>query len=168
MLIRNINKADNLVIKTIIQDSLKKRGFDLPGTAYFDPQLDDLTHHYQSLEAAAYWVTEIDQQVIGGVGIAPYSNGICELQKLYIKDNFQGYGYANHLMEVALAFAAQHYQACYLETLFELSAACKLYEKFGFHLLNKPLPGSEHSAMDAWYFLSFEKAVDKIPYSAPI
>ena len=83
MLIRNINKADNLVIKTIIQDSLKKRGFDLPGTAYFDPQLDDLTHHYQSLEAATYWVIEIDQQVIGGVGIAPYSNGICELQKLY-------------------------------------------------------------------------------------
>lgn len=168
MLIRNINKADNPIIKKIIQDSLKKRGFDLPGTAYFDPQLDDLTHYYQSLKGAAYWVIEVDHHVIGGVGIAPYSDGICELQKLYIKDGFQGYGYANLLMEVALSFAAQHYQACYLETLFELAAACNLYEKFGFRLLNKPLPGSEHSAMDAWYFLLFEKAVNEIPYRSPI
>ena len=54
-------------------------------------------------------------------------------------------------METALSFASKHYEKCYLETMHELKTACILYEKFGFTLLPEPLPGSEHSAMDAWY-----------------
>lgn len=151
MIIRNITSADNLAIKQIIQASLKARGFDLPGTAYFDPQLNDLTSYYATIPNAAYWVMEVDGEVVGGIGIAPWGEDICELQKLYLKDAVHGRGYANHLMETALDFAAKHYQACYLETLQELSNACRLYEKFGFTLLDQPLPGSEHTAMDAWY-----------------
>ena len=54
-------------------------------------------------------------------------------------------------METALSFASNHYEKCYLETMHELKTACILYEKFGFTLLSEPLPGSEHSAMDAWF-----------------
>lgn len=156
MIIRNITHSDNLAIKTIIQDALKSRGFDLPGTAYFDPQLADLTSYYAATPNAAYWVLELDGEVVGGVGIAPWQDGICELQKLYLKDSAQGHGYSNLLMKTALAYAATHYEACYLETLKELDVACRLYEKFGFTLLDQPLPGSEHTAMDAWYLRTFK------------
>lgn len=155
MLIREITQADNLAIKNIIQSSLKARGFNLPGTAYFDPQLNDLTGYYSSIPQAKYWILQIENEIVGGIGIAPWQNRVCELQKLYLKDCVHGHGYAKLLMETALAFAATHYDACYLETLKELDAACRLYEKYNFTLLEKPFPGSEHTAMDAWYLLEF-------------
>lgn len=153
MIIREIKPEDNLKIKKIIQESLKSLGLDVPGTAYFDPELNDLHRYYCSFKHAKYWVVEREGEVVGGIGIAPFDEreNICELQKLYLSPEAQGYGFAKKLMETALLYAAQHFEKCYLETMHELKAACALYEKFGFTLLDKPLPGSDHSTMDAWY-----------------
>lgn len=153
MIIRTITKEDNKKVKAIIQHSLKSLGLDIPGTAYFDPQLNNLEHYYTQLKHANYWVVEYDGEVVGGIGIAPFNeqDNICELQKLYLAPQAQGLGLANKLMDTALSFASEHYDKCYLETQHRLQAACRLYEKFGFTLLSQPLPGSEHSAMDAWY-----------------
>ena len=152
-MIRPIRKEDNALVKEIIQDSLKSHGLDIPGTAYFDPQLNNLHQYYHDLNHANYWVVEIEGEVVGGIGIAPFNeqDKICELQKLYLSPKAQGLGISKKLMETALSFASSHYQKCYLETMHELKTACILYEKFGFELLNEPLPGSEHSTMDAWY-----------------
>jgi putative acetyltransferase len=153
MKIREIKNEDNAKIKKIIQDSLKSLGFAIPGTAYFDPQLNDLHHFYNSINHASYWVVEMENEIVGGVGIAPFNEReqVCELQKLYLAPEVQGLGIARQLMDTALLFASKHYTKCYLETLHELKAACKLYEKFGFTLLHEPLLGSEHSATNAWY-----------------
>lgn len=153
MIIREIKKEDNVKVKEIIQDSLKSLGLAIPGSAYFDPQLNDLHQYYNNLKHANYWVVELDGEVVGGVGIAPFSeqNKVCELQKLYLSPKAQGLGLSKKLMETALSFASKYYIKCYLETMHKLKTACILYEKFGFTLLQEPLPGSEHSAMDAWY-----------------
>ncbi|MFJ3387049.1 GNAT family N-acetyltransferase [Lysinibacillus sp. NPDC086135] len=153
MIIREIKKEDNAKVKEIIQDSLKTLGLAVPGSAYFDPQLNDLYQYYNNLKHANYWVVELDGEVVGGIGIAPFSeqDKVCELQKLYLSPKAQGLGLSKKLMETALSFASKHYEKCYLETMHELKTACILYEKFGFTLLQEPLPGSEHSAMDAWY-----------------
>ncbi|MGN7356759.1 GNAT family N-acetyltransferase [Paenibacillus sp. SAF-054] len=153
MIIRKMKKEDNPKVKKIIQDSLQSLGLAIPGTAYFDPQLNDLHHYYNHLQHASYWVVEMEAEVVGGVGIAPFNEhqDVCELQKLYLSPRAQGLGLGKKLMETALSFASAHYAKCYLETTHELTAACRLYEKYGFTLLNEPLPGSEHSAMDAWY-----------------
>jgi putative acetyltransferase len=153
MIIREIKKKDNAKVKEIIQNSLKSLGLAIPGTAYFDPQLNDLHQYYTNLKHANYWVVEMEGEVVGGIGIAPFNehDNVCELQKLYLTPKTQGLGLAKKLMETALSFASKHYAKCYLETQHELKAACKLYEKFGFTLLPEPLLGSEHSAMNAWY-----------------
>jgi putative acetyltransferase len=153
MIIREIKKEDNAKVKEIIQNSLKSLGLAIPGTAYFDPQLNDLHQYYTNLKHANYWVVEMEGEVVGGIGIAPFNehDNVCELQKLYLTPKTQGFGLAKKLMETALSFASKHYAKCYLETQHELKAACKLYEKFGFTLLPEPLLGSEHSAMNAWY-----------------
>lgn len=153
MIIREIKKEDNTKVKEIIQDSLKSLGLAVPGSAYFDPQLNDLYQYYNNLKHANYWVVELDGEVVGGIGIAPFSEQekVCELQKLYLSPKAQGLGLSKKLMETALSFAPKHYEKCYLETMHELKTACILYKKFGFTLLQEPLPGSEHSAMDAWY-----------------
>ena len=153
MNIREIRKEDNAQVKKIIQDSLKSLGLDIPGTAYFDPQLNDLHQYYNDLAYANYWVIEVEAEIVGGIGIAPFNEQEknCELQKLYLSPKAQGLGISKKLMETALAFASDYYEKCYLETMHELKTACILYNKHGFVLLNEPLQGSEHSTMDAWY-----------------
>ncbi|ALC90678.1 GNAT family acetyltransferase [Bacillus sp. FJAT-18017] len=153
MIIREIRKEDNASVKEIIQNSLKSLGLAIPGSAYYDPQLNDLHNYYNNLKHANYWVVEMEGEVVGGIGIAPFNEheNVCELQKLYLSPKAQGLGLSNKLMETALSFASNHYEKCYLETMHELKTACILYEKYGFKFLQEPLPGSEHSAMDAWY-----------------
>lgn len=157
MELREMTYDDRFKVKELIQSSLKKLGFDKPGTAYFDPELNDLYSYYQRLEHGNYWVIEDSGSIIGGVGIAPFKDRICELQKLYLDESYQRKGLAKQLMDVALEFAEKHYEACYLETHTDLAAACLLYDKYEFELLEAPIEGSEHSAMDKWYLKRFKK-----------
>ncbi|WP_077215308.1 GNAT family N-acetyltransferase [Bacillus dakarensis] len=154
MLIREIEEKDNQTIEEIIKTSLESFNLNIPGTAYFDPQLSSLAQFYKEQYNAKYWVAVNDQdEVVGGVGIAPFGQkrGICELQKLYITPEAQGTGLSKQLMNAALDFAKKHYTHCYLETLKKLEVANLLYTKLGFKQLERPLDGSEHGAMDAWY-----------------
>lgn len=118
MIIRSITPRDDAVIRDIIRRSLESHGLDIPGSAYFDPQLGELSRFYASLSPAHYWVAELDGRVVGGVGIAPFGDagGVCELQKLYLDATAQGLGLSRRLMDVALDFATAHYTQCYLET----------------------------------------------------
>ena len=154
MHIRVIEEKDNKRMEQIIKHSLESFNLDIPGTAYFDPQLGNLTEFYKQSTYARYWVlvNEYDEAV-GGVGIAPFGEytDICELQKLYITPEAQGLGQSRKLMNTALEFAKEHYTYCYLETLDKLKTANLLYSKLGFQQLDKPLDGSEHGAMDTWY-----------------
>ncbi|WP_100010230.1 GNAT family N-acetyltransferase [Lentibacillus sediminis] len=154
MEIREIQEKDNRAMEQIIKRSLESFDLNIPGTAYFDPQLGNLAQFYKQQSNARYWVIVNEQdEVAGGVGIAPFArkSGVCELQKLYVKPEAQGMGSARELMNVALGFAKEHYTYCYLETMGKLQAANLLYSKLGFRLLESPLDGSEHGTMDAWY-----------------
>lgn len=119
MFIREIQAKDNAKIEKIIKQSLESFQLDIPGTAYFDPQLANLAEFYQRENKAKYWVVvNHEDEVLGGVGIAPFNTEkeICELQKLYIAPVAQGLGLSKKLMETALNFAKEHYTHCYLET----------------------------------------------------
>ncbi|WP_127531593.1 GNAT family N-acetyltransferase [Paenibacillus kobensis] len=154
MRIREIEEKDNRTMEQIIKRSLESFNLNIPGTAYFDPQLSNLAQYYKEQSQAKYWVAVNEHDTaVGGVGIAPYGQeaGICELQKLYITPEAQGMGLSKELMTVALTFAKEHYAHCYLETLRKLQTANLLYSKLGFKPLERPLAGSEHNAMDTWY-----------------
>ena len=154
MKIREIEGSDNPAIEEIIKRSLESFGLDIPGTAYFDPQLSNLSGYYKELPNSKYWVVaDKCGEVMGGVGIAPFGDhaGVCELQKLYVKPEAQGQGLSKLLMETALGFAQEHYAHCYLETMQKLRVANRLYERLGFRKLDRPLDGSEHGTMDTWY-----------------
>ncbi|WP_249872125.1 GNAT family N-acetyltransferase [Oceanobacillus saliphilus] len=154
MQIREIEEKDNQAMEHIIKSSLELFELNIPGTAYFDPQLSRLAQFYKQQPNAKYWVAVNDQdEVVGGVGIAPLGkkSGICELQKLYIAPEAQGIGLSKKLMKVSLDFANEHYTYCYLETLKKLRTANLLYSKLGFQPLEKPLDETEHNACDTWY-----------------
>ncbi|WP_419887719.1 GNAT family N-acetyltransferase [Neobacillus niacini] len=154
MRIREMEERDNQTMEQIIKRALESFNLNIPGTAYFDPQLSNLAQFYKEQPNAKYWVAMNEQdEVVGGVGIAPFGQktGVCELQKLYITPEAQGKGLSKELMKVALDFAKEHYTHCYLETMKILQTANLLYTKLGFQQLERPLDGSEHSTMDAWY-----------------
>lgn len=152
MFIRKIETRDDEAVYKLVRSSLKAVGLDIPGTAYFDPQLAHLSQYYAGLENAGYWVADENGTVIGGVGIGPVaeSQDVCELQKLYVDARYRGRGYGGRLLDAALEFAARHYRRCYLETHTKLHTALDLYAKRGFEFMDHPLPGGEHSAMDRW------------------
>ncbi|HPI99340.1 MAG TPA: hypothetical protein PK268_03675 [Enterococcus sp.] len=82
MHIRPIQEKDNAAIANIIRENLEYYHLDVPGTAYFDSELDQLSHFY-SLPNAAYWVLVENEQVLGGVGVAPFKEHVAALSQSY-------------------------------------------------------------------------------------
>ncbi len=152
---RKIEAADDAKIAKIIRINLEKLHLNLPGTAYFDPELDHLSDYYSSEPDKRIYFIALDEngKVIGGVGIAEF-DGIedcAELQKLYLDDSVKGKGYGKDLMRIAEDWAkAAGYKELYLETHTNLSAALKLYEKSGFQRVEKPC-STQHSTMNRFY-----------------
>ena len=157
MLIRQIKEADNQVLAQLIRASLEHHQLNLPGTAYFDPQLDDLFHFYEALPQASYWVlVDEDETLLGGVGVAPFEQNIAELQKLYLRLDMTGHGHGRQLLQHAIDFAQQHFEALYLETSSLLPAAQRLYLANGFTPLTQPIGATGHETMDCWMIRHFK------------
>lgn len=152
--IRPITASDNLKIAEIIRSNLKKFHLDIPGTAYFDPELDCLGNFYSALpEKRAYFIAEDSNQIIGGIGVAEFENidGCAEIQKLYLTDAAKGKGLGRALMQTAENFAKEkHYKKLYLETHSTLTAAIGLYEKLGFKEIERP-KFVLHTTMNKFY-----------------
>lgn len=154
MTIRTLQPTDNQAIYEIIQTSLESYDLDVPGTAYFDPYLDNLYEYYQNLQSAEYWVLVKNKEIIGGIGIGPFDDyrEIAELQKFYIVKNHQGNGYGRLLYQKAEEYARkQGFIKLYIETIDILDKANKTYQHFGFKLLGEPLADSEHELMNRWF-----------------
>jgi len=154
MNIRTIQAEHNSAIEAIIRQCLTEFGGNRAGLAWEDESLSHMSDYY-SREGRAYWVAfDANDKMIGGCGIAEFGSPeekICELQKMYLLQEARGTGIGAELLDTALRFAKQHYQACYLETLQNMKAANRFYTKYGFRRLEGPLAGSDHFACDAWY-----------------
>lgn len=151
--IRPITPQDDAQVAAIVRFDLEEADCAIPGTAYYDPQLDHLSAFYAHENNAAYWVlSDAKGKVYGGAGIAPFASGIAELQKFYILPEGRGHGDGQRLIDQALTYAQERgYHQVYLETFKSLLAANHLYKKNGFAPLDQARPETEHSACDAWW-----------------
>ena len=162
MKLRNIQPADDAALAEIIRASLERHHLALPGTAYFDPELDHLSRFYGASARRAYFVV-IDEtgRVLGGCGIAEYvgNSQYAELQKLYLDEAAQGQGLGYELIEKVYDFARQQgYEKLYLETHHALAAAVHMYERAGFQRLAGSIPGSQHGSMDIFFSRDIQAA----------
>ena len=120
--IREIRPEDDAAVEGVIRACLIEFGADHAGTAWADPDLGCFSRVYAAPNSR-YWVAEDETGVIvGGTGIGPLTDTICELQKMYCLPRARGSGAAHRLMETALAFARDRYRQCYLETLENMTA----------------------------------------------
>lgn len=150
-----ITAADNKQLADMIRDNLKKNDLDIPGTAYYDENLNHLSFFY--LEDAAkrfYYVLKDDKDnVIGGVGLAEIDlfEECAELQKLYLADSAKGSGIGYKLVSLIEDKARElGYKRIYLETHTNLAAAIHIYEKCGYREIDKP-EGVVHATMNRFY-----------------
>ena len=153
LLFREIEKADDERLARIIRDNLEAYHLDIPGTAYFDDSLDHLCEYYLGALDRKYFVVEIDGEVVGGVGFQQldFMDNTAELQKLYLCDDVKGLGISYEMMKFIEGQAFEMgFTQMYLETHSNLVPAMHLYEKCGYHLIEKPAE-VVHSAMDRFY-----------------
>jgi len=158
MNIREIQPNDNLQIAKVIRKVLVELEVPKVGTAYADPQLDAMFETY-NVPNAAYFVVEKDGKILGGAGIGALGNEpeTCELQKMYFLPETRGLGLGEKMILKCLQFAKQSgYKKCYLETMPNMKAAQKLYQKSGFEYLCEPLGNTGHTSCPVWMIKSMD------------
>ena len=149
--IREIKEKDNKLVEDLIRTCLIEFGGNHEGLAWSDPDLGRFSEVYNK-EGYKYWVAEDENgKILAGTGIGKLVDNVCELQKMYCYKEARGTGIAHELMKIALDYAKQYYEKCYLETLSNMVAANKFYLKYGFVRLDKPYIQTEHYACDVWY-----------------
>lgn len=156
-IIREIEARDNRAVEGVIRACLIEFGANHAGTAWADPDLGRFSEIY-SAPGNRYWVAEDEKgRIVGGVGIgALNAEGLCELQKMYCLPEVRGTGLAHELMAIALEYARKNYTRCYLETLDNMTAAQKFYEKHGFVRTDKAPIQTEHFACQVRYIKNLQ------------
>ena len=153
MLIRPINESDNKHISVILREVLIEMDIPRIGSAYEDPEINNMYESYQS-KRSIYFVVEENNKILGGAGINQLKNGninICELQKMYFHKSIRGRGIGDKMIELCLNFALEsNYKKCYIETMPNMVNAQKLYIKKGFKYIDNPLGNTGHTACPIW------------------
>ncbi len=112
----------------------------------FDAEVKDPMKKYGPPKGAlfvAYW----NESPAGCIALqALKEEGVCEMKRLYVKPAFRKYGIGRALVEQLLEASHQlGYTSMRLDTLERLQPAIKLYEQYGFKVINayyeNPLPG---------------------------
>ncbi|MBS1654540.1 MAG: GNAT family N-acetyltransferase [Bacteroidetes bacterium] len=151
--IRTIESRDNSKLAEIIRSTLTEFKANHPGTVYYDATTDALYELFQK-KNSIYYIAENENSILGGGGIFP-SDGLpadtCELVKMYLLPEARGTGLGSKLIEKCLQFAKENgFKKVYLETMPELKNALKVYERFGFHYLDKQLGNTGHFGCELW------------------
>ena len=150
MIIRKIQVDDNVAVANLVQTVLMEMGAPKIGTAYSDPFLFDLFSVYNQPNAV-YFVIEDNGKIVGGAGIGPLENDVCELQKMYFLPEVRGKGMGIKLMEICLGEAISFgYKNCYIETMPYMIDAQKLYKKVGFEYIDAPMGNTGHTSCPVW------------------
>jgi putative acetyltransferase len=154
--IRPIQTEDAARMAYIIREVMTAHGASGEGFSIHDAEVDDMYTAYQEA-GAAYFVIEKAGKVLGGAGIAPLQGGeadTCELKKMYFLPEARGKGLASAIADRCLEAARSFgYRRCYLETITEMAAANRFYQRYGFKALDGPMGATGHSACSAFYVM---------------
>ncbi len=153
--ITEIKPEYDLQLAELIRTNLKEYALDIPGTVYFDDNLNHLSDFYLADPKKRHYfiVTDDSDKVIGGIGLAEidFIEDGAELQKLYLDNEVKGAGFSYKLMKLVEDKAHElGYKRIYLETHDNLVPAIHLYEKCGYKEIDKP-EAVVHATMNRFF-----------------
>ncbi len=111
----------------------------------FDKELAELPGKYAPPLGRLY-LAECDGAVAGCIALRPMEEpGICEMKRLYVRDEFRGRGIGKYLTKTILSDAKEiGYTAMRLDTLERMETARSLYRNLGFNTI----PAYYHNPLD--------------------
>jgi putative acetyltransferase len=125
----------------------------------FDLSFQDFEHELASLPGEyaqpngclllAYW----NDDLAGCVGLRKFSEGVCEMKRMYVRPEFRGRGIGRRLAEEVVEQAREiGYARMRLDTIAEMVSARALYRSLGFRTIPpyRPNPqlGAEYMELD--------------------
>jgi len=98
----------------------------------FDAELADLPGKYAP-PGGGVWLARVDGKMAGTIAFCPSKDGLCEMKRFWVREEFRGLGIGRRLAKACVAAArAAGYTAMCLDTLSDMTAARALYEDLGF------------------------------------
>ena len=152
-IIREIIESDNKELENVLSSVMIEFKVPKKGTALSDPELKRMSNAYNSYRSI-YFVIKRGGKIFGGAGISPLKNSkenICELQKMYFLNDARGIGLGKKMIKICIDTARRYkYDKCYIETMYNMKSAQKLYLSEGFNYIDKPLGNTGHSSCPVW------------------
>lgn len=127
-------------------------GIDL-GFQNFEAELDALPGKYHPLKSGQLYLARWNGEPAGCAAIYQIQLGTCELKRLYVKPQFQGFRIGKTLLAHTIQDARQlGYRQMVLDSLRRMSSAQGLYQKMGFREIqpynHNPYPDVYYMALD--------------------
>ncbi|TVO67844.1 carbonate dehydratase [Denitromonas ohlonensis] len=98
----------------------------------FDAEMASLPGAYSAPDGRLF-LAEVEGKPAGCVGIRKFSDGVCEMKRLYVEPSMRGQGVGRDLALAAIRTAQElGYKRIMLDTLPAMRIAVKLYRELGF------------------------------------
>ncbi|MCZ4304895.1 carbonate dehydratase [Zoogloeaceae bacterium G21618-S1] len=98
----------------------------------FDAEMASLPGAYSAPDGRLF-LAEVEGKPAGCVGIRKFSDGVCEMKRLYVEPSMRGQGVGRDLALAAIRTAKElGYKRIMLDTLPAMRIAVKLYRELGF------------------------------------
>jgi ribosomal protein S18 acetylase RimI-like enzyme len=112
----------------------------------FAEELEELPKRYGPPDGAII-IARVAGKSAGCAALHKLSDGICEMKRLYVRDDFRGLGIGRELVSRVLTEASKrNNRLIRLDTLPTMGKAQMLYESFGFYDIEpyvyNPIPGT--------------------------
>jgi putative acetyltransferase len=114
--------------------SIQQGEFGVPITRADQPDIEDITGHYQ-VRNGNFWLALHQGALVGTIALLDGGEGLGVLRKMFVHSDFRGGGYrtAGQLLDTLMTWAeARPYDHIILGTIERMAAARRFYEKNGF------------------------------------
>lgn len=147
MRIRDYEPADRAHVTRLVEDVLAEYGFPRAQVGSLERDLDAIDVAIATAAAsssgetrhragAAFWVVELDGEIVGTIAVRPKDGRTCEIKRLYLRATARGVGLGQALYAHAETFIrAAGYDRIWLDSSRRFEKAHRLYERNGFHLV---------------------------------
>lgn len=104
------------------------------GFQNFNEEIENLESKYSRPKGVIYIAYDHENSPLGCFGIRAFNNTVCELKRMYLKEEARGLGIGKLMMKKSITVGKElGYDKMRLDTLSSMLPAVSLYKKSGFY-----------------------------------